>query len=235
MGNMMKHLTKPAGKSHTMEEYVYECIKDALLKRRIRPLSQLVETTIAEQLEVSRTPVRAAIRRLQYDGYVEIEPMRGAFVIKPTVKEIRDTFAVRICLESFAVELAAQQFNNNDYLVMEKLIELEESSFHTRNFQIYNDANAQIHLFIAEKAANRVLHQHIKDLLDKTGIYLVLFDPFYQIENNPSMDEHRLILEELQRREGKKASSMMVEHLKTTLEGLNLEKQEDWQGSGLML
>ena len=222
-------------KKRSMEEYVYDCIKEALIKRRIRPRSQLVETTIAEQLEVSRTPVRAAIRRLQYEGYVEIEPMRGAFVIKPTIKEIQDTFAVRICLESRAAELAAEHIRGDDCLEMEKLIELEESSFETRNFQIYNDANSQIHLFVAGMSDNRVLHQHIRELLDKTGIYLVLFDPFYQIEHNPSMNEHRLILSALEERNGKKAAAMMADHLMKTMEGLNLEKQEDWQDDGLML
>lgn len=219
----------------SMEEYVYDCIKEALIKRRIRPQSQLVETTIAEQLEVSRTPVRAAIRRLQYEGYVEIEPMRGAFVIKPTVKEIRDTFAVRICLESHGAEVAAAHFQEEDGLALDKLISLEESSFGTRNFQIYNEANTQIHLFIAEKSGNRVLHQHIKDLLDKTGIYLVLFDPFYQIEHNPSMEEHRLILTALKDRKGKEAALLMAQHLQATMEGLNLERQEHWQDQGLML
>lgn len=222
-------------RKQSMEEYVYECIKEALIKRRIRPQSQLVETTIAEQLEVSRTPVRAAIRRLQYEGYVEIEPMRGAFVIKPTVKEIQDTFAVRICLESHAAEKAAEHFQANDGESLEKLISMEESSFATRNFQIYNEANAQIHLFVAEKAENRVLHQHITDLLDKTGIYLVLFDPFYQIEHNPSMDEHRLILSALNDQNGKEAARVMAQHLQTTMEGLNLERQEHCQEQGLML
>ncbi len=228
-------IAKTPDKKRSMEEYVYDCIKEALIKRRIRPQSQLVETTIAEQLEVSRTPVRAAIRRLQYEGFVEIESMRGAFVIKPTVKEIQDTFAVRICLESFAAELAAASFLEEDCQSLERIISLEESSFESRDFQIYNEANTRIHLFVAEKAGNRVLYQHIRDLLDKTGIYLVLFDPFYQIEHNPSMEEHRLLLAALKDGNEEKAARMMAEHLHTTREGLNLERQENRLDTGLML
>jgi DNA-binding GntR family transcriptional regulator len=211
-------------KHATMEQYVYQKIKEAILKRNIRPLSQLVETSIAEQLKVSRTPVRAAIRKLQFEGFVDIEPMRGAFVIKPTVKEIYDTFEVRVQLESYSAGLAAPLLPESDVAELEKLIACEDYSFQSKNFEAYNDANAKFHLHIASISGNMALHRHIKDLLDKTGIYLILFDPFYQIAHNPSMDEHRLILEQLRTGSREAAAKAMRSHLETTLRGLKLDQ-----------
>jgi len=84
------------------EDYVYGKLKNAIFKRYIRPDTRLVESKIAEQLGVSRTPVRGAIKRLAHDGFVKLSNNKGASIVKPTTKEIYDTFAVRAQLEKMA-------------------------------------------------------------------------------------------------------------------------------------
>ena len=90
------------------EDTVYLKIKNAIRKRYIKQGSQLVEGSLAQNLGVSRTPVRSAIRRLEADGLVKSIPNRGAFVITPTLKEIEETFLVRGHLEQMAAHLAAK-------------------------------------------------------------------------------------------------------------------------------
>lgn len=222
-------------KSTSMDQFVYNKIKEAIIKRNIRPHSQLVETTIAEKLGVSRTPVRAAIRRLEFEGYAEISPMRGAFVIKPSIEEISEIFEVRCQLEGYSAFLAAAKMHKEDCVELDKLIELESKTFEHKNFEAYSNINNQIHLYIAKKSGNKVLYNYIYDLLDKTNIYLVLFDPFYQIEINPSVEEHRTILKYLCEKNQLKASDTMRTHLIATLNGLNLIELQSEDDNQLFL
>ncbi len=214
-------------KSNTMEEYVYQKIREALIRRHIRPMSRLVETSIAQQLEVSRTPVRAAIRRLNHEGIVDIQAMRGAFVVKPTHREIQDAFEIRIQLEGHAVRKALPLMKPEDYKLLEGQICEETRSFEARDFEAYQKANADFHLTIPHITGNQMLRQYISDLLDRTGIYLILFDPFYQIESNPSMEEHRQILDELEAGDEAGAVAAMTAHLEATLHGLREEDGGD--------
>ncbi|MBA1336930.1 MAG: Transcriptional regulator, GntR family [Firmicutes bacterium] len=222
-------------KGQPAEKYVYSKIKEAIIKRNIRPCNQLVETTIAERLGVSRTPVRAAIKRLAYEGFVEICPARGAFVIKPTAEEINDTFDVRIHLEGYSAFLAASNMRTDDYAELEKLIEQEHKAFECRDFEAYSSINDQLHMYIAKKSGRKVLYNYICDILNKTNIYLILFDPFYHIQFNPSMDEHRSIVEMLKEGNGEGASKAMKDHLNTTLNGLNLDEIQVESDNSLFL
>src|SRR4051812_1748290 len=89
------------------EEDAYIKIKRAIMLKRLLPGQQLTEEWIGKNLNMSRTPVRGAFKKLEKEGLVKILPRRGAFVHDPTDKEVKDVFSVRILLESFAARTAA--------------------------------------------------------------------------------------------------------------------------------
>ncbi|NPV69927.1 MAG: GntR family transcriptional regulator [Firmicutes bacterium] len=208
------------------EDWVYQRIKTAIFKRYIGPNRQLVEETLATQLGVSRTPVRAAIRRLVYDGFVEMIPNRGAFVIKPTREEIEDAFAVRAELEGMACRLAATRVTPSDLEYLETLIKEEGRVFESRDAEAYYRRNDAFHLRIAELSGNETLRKYVGDIISLVNIYLILFDPFIHMEFNPSMDEHRAIVDRLRTGDPGGAERAMDEHLASTLAGLEWEKAE---------
>lgn len=210
-----------------MEETVYRRIRNAIYKRYIRPSSQLVETTIAEQLGVSRTPVRAALKRLVYDGFAQIIPNKGVFVIKPTIKEIKDAFAVRMFLETKAAGLAADNINNDDINYLCQLQNEEKLIFESRDIDNYYHFNDSFHFTIAELSGNPILSEYIHNIVGRTTIYLILFDPFYQMEINPSIDEHLHIIEALKRKDSADSSKAMEIHLASAMEGMNLQEIEE--------
>src|SRR5210317_772772 len=90
------------------EEFVYQKLKNAIIKRYVKQGTKLVETALAKQLKVSRTPVRGAIRRLAHEGFATYETNKGACVIEPTREEIQGAFFVRTQLEKAAARLAAE-------------------------------------------------------------------------------------------------------------------------------
>ncbi len=111
------------------EEEVYLKLKNAIRKRYIKQGSQLVEVALAQQLGVSRTPVRSAIKRLEAEGLVNSIPNRGAFVITPTSKEIEETYMVRIELEQMAARLTAATITPKQVRALNQLIEKEKTIF----------------------------------------------------------------------------------------------------------
>ena len=107
-------MIKKKGKFHIknykpLGEVVFDHLREAILSGELKPGERLMEITLAEQLGVSRTPVREAIRKLQKEKFVEMVPRKGAYVANLTAKDIIDVLEIRIILEGFASELAADK------------------------------------------------------------------------------------------------------------------------------
>ncbi len=201
------------------EDAVYQKLKSAIRKRYIKQGSQLVEITLAQQLGVSRTPVRSAIKRLEAEGLVNSIPNRGAFVITPTLKEIEETFLVRAQLEKMATRLTAEKISKNRIHELETIIKREKEVFDKNNLDEYFAVNDLLHLKIAELSENKVLHAYIKELLDRTRIFLILYDPFFKLEYSPTT-EHQAIVDALKDQSPERAARAVEDHIKSSIEGL---------------
>ena len=207
--------TPPREEKQTAEDIAYQKIKVAINKRYIQRGRKLVETSLAQQLRMSRTPVRGAIRRLAYEGFVEFIPNKGAFVIEPSLVAIKQTFSVRAQLEKMAANQAATHIRKTQIKKLYRLIEEEAKLFKAREMAHFFTTNDAIHIQIAEASQNPVLVRYVKDLLNLSTIYLILFDPFYRLEINPSQGEHTRIVKALEKGDGKKAEQLMEKHLES--------------------
>ena len=202
------------------DESVYIKLKNAIRKRYIKQGSQLVEVSLAQQLGVSRTPVRSAIKRLESEGLVNSIPNRGAFVITPTSKEIAETYQVRIELECMAARLTAARVTTAQVDELRTLITAEGEVFDRFNLDEYDVTNASLHLRIAQFSGNTVLAHYVKELLDRTRIYLILFDPFSKLEYSPTVAAHQKIVDALAAHDGTMAEEAIREHLQNSVDGL---------------
>lgn len=202
------------------EDAVYKKLKNAIRKRYIKQGSQLVEVALAQQLGVSRTPVRSAIKRLEVEGLVNSIPNRGAFVITPTSREIEETFLVRIELECMAARLTSAIITPDQVAELNKLIETESQIFDKTNLDEYDVINASLHMKIAEFSGNNVLYSYVKELLDRTRIYLILFDPFFKLEISPTITSHQAIVDALEEGSAQKAEEAVRAHLQNSVDGL---------------
>jgi len=207
------------------EDIAYRKIITGFNKRYIKRGRQLKETTLATQLKVSRTPIRGAIKRLVHEGFVKLYPNKGAFVIEPSISDIRQTFSVRSHLEEMSAFEAASHISDAQISKLYKLIDNEVQLFESREMEYYR-INDAIHLTIAEASNNLILKHYVNDIINRANIYLVLFDPFFKRNINPSEAEHLKIVKCLEKRDSKNAARMMVNHLATVLDELNLNDQD---------
>jgi DNA-binding GntR family transcriptional regulator len=213
------------------EQFAYNRIKTAISKRNIRQGSKLAEAFLARQLNLSRTPVRHALRRLHYEGLVEFSPNGGAHVICPTENIIRQTYAVRTELEKMAAGLAAQHATQKNVDELKGLVAEEgpiyqkfiESGLH-QGLSEYFAINEAFHLRIAKLSRNEVLYEQISGLLQKCQIYLVLFDRHDEMDINLSPVEHEEIISHLSKNDSQGAEEAMLNHLNSALEDMDFEK-----------
>ncbi len=210
----------------SLEDQAYNRIKVAISKGYIRKGSKLKEVPLAKSLGMSRATVKGAIKRLVFEGLADFSPNKGTSVVSPSPGEIRDSFQVRAELEKMAVRLAAAHLTETDFKALYELIHKEKEVFAEREIDRYHKINNTFHLMIAEKSGNPVLVHYIKELIQKTTIYLILFDPFYQLvaEGNPSPDEHLKIVGYLELRDGEQAQLAMETHLESTAGGIDVNR-----------
>jgi DNA-binding GntR family transcriptional regulator len=106
----------------TMQESVADLIRDLILSRRLEPGERLTENRLAEQLGVSRTPVREALQKLASEGLVSFSPYKGASVAEFSSSELEDIYHIRIALEGYCVRLAASIIADEQIEQLEALL-----------------------------------------------------------------------------------------------------------------
>jgi DNA-binding GntR family transcriptional regulator len=108
---------------HRLVDSVYNSLEDAILSGRIRPGERLVETWIAEQLQVSRTTVREALLKLEHEGYAVSKPRRGTFVTRLAREDALDLCYSRALIESFAVSSGYTRIDERLFDTLEGCLE----------------------------------------------------------------------------------------------------------------
>ncbi|MEA3507742.1 MAG: GntR family transcriptional regulator [Synergistota bacterium] len=209
----------------TSADYVYQELRHRIITKNLKPGQRLPEVNIAVEMGVSRTPVREALRRLASEGLVLIIPNSGARLASPTRREMEDTYVVRKQLECLATRIAAGRISERNIRRLEDTIIEEERAFEEKNLELYLEVNETFHKVIADSSGNRVLSEYVENILARTNAYVVFYDPFYDIEDNPSVIQHKGIVQAFKDREADLAVDLMREHLKLSLYDLgNPEK-----------
>jgi len=212
--------------AENLEYLAYERIKIAISKGYIKKGNQLKEVSLAKDLKMSRATVKGAIKRLVHEGLAEYRLHKGVSVVSPTLEDIQEAFQIRAQLEQMSTSLASANITSQDFKELHKLIKEEEHVFKIRELEKYYEINNDFHLKIAKKSGNRMLVHYVTELLQKTTIYLILFDPFHQMlaAKNPSPQEHRQIVQYLEKNDGEKAGLEMKNHLESSMKGIDYKR-----------
>jgi DNA-binding GntR family transcriptional regulator len=145
----------------SLAEKAYEAIKESLLQMDLTDLSvedRIDERGLAEQLGVSRTPLREAINRLVLEGFLTVVPRKGIFVVKKSKKEIVEILLVRAALEGLAARLAAQYVTEIDIHKLKKIIAPFDSinAIGKKSLK-FSNANVEFHELVLKLSRCQVL------------------------------------------------------------------------------
>ena len=105
-----------------LRDLVFEALRDAIIRGILKPGERLMEVQLAEELGVSRTPVREAIRKLELEDLVVMIPRKGAYVSGISLKDIADVFEVRAAVEALAAGLAAERITDEELEELERIL-----------------------------------------------------------------------------------------------------------------
>ena len=109
-----------------LPDKIAEYIRNQIIQGKLKPGEKILEAQLAEDLNISRTPIREAIRLLECEGFVELLPRRGAIVKEFSEKDFEDTVEVKACLETLAAELIMDKISDKIISKLEAIIENEE-------------------------------------------------------------------------------------------------------------
>lgn len=210
-----------------LRELVYESLREAIILGRLRPGERLMEVQLAEEMGVSRTPVREAIRKLELDGFVIMVPRKGAYVAGITLKDIADVFEVRAALEGMAAGLAAERITDEEMDQLERsIVQISEHNTGT-DIDAVVAGDTQFHEIIYQASRNQQLVQIITHLREQIQRFRMtsLSQPG---RTKFALDEHKKIAEAISDRNVELAQTLAREHIENAEQSLlNAVRKEE--------
>lgn len=206
----MTVLDQPA--TQNLHEATFQRLRLLLVEGQITPGSKLNERELAESLNVSRTPIREAIRRLAADGLVELIANRGAIAVQLTLEDIVHTFDVIADLEGFSGELAAKHISNETLSELEALQYEMMASYARRDLSTYYKLNLRIHHLINQAASNPVLSKLFSQV--NARIEALRFRSNQDgLKWEKAVEEHQEMLDALKARNPARMRKIMITHV----------------------
>ena len=197
-------MSKPLSQSAYV--IAYEAIRDKILNGELEAGTKLVEERLAEEIGVSRTPVRESIRRLEQEGL-----SKGKYVVCRPGRGVPLRFQVRMILEAQAVRTAATYMSEEDLELLAKYIHIGR----TGTVEEIMAANKSFHELIVQASRNPVMI----DIIDKMQSIIYLFRKAVVYQKRPFLiDEHEEIYLALKQRDADKAEQLMKDHLQADLD-----------------
>ena len=198
--------------------HAYAQVRAAIVENRYPPGQRLVEQRLAEELGLSRTPVREALRMLEAEGLVVSERNRGAMVRPLSTTEVVDLYGLRIRLESYAVEVATERATEAE---LGELVAAADAFGDVRRntdtdtvegIRLLHEANRRLHDGVLAAAR----HHRLTAMLARTVDIPLVFQAFRtfgaaEIERSDTF--HHLVVEAMCRRDASRASALMAEHI----------------------
>ena len=196
----------------SLHEEVADCVRTMIIEGELKEGQRIHEPELCQQLDISRTPLREALKVLHSEGLVTIEPNRGAWVATITPEEIREHFEIISSLERRAAELTAVKVSESDLARLSKLQDKLERHYQARERNEYFETNQHIHRLIIELAGNDTLTQLHHQLMNRVsrGRYLAIG---MQHRWEESVEEHRALLDALRDRNAELAGRILAEHV----------------------
>lgn len=196
-------------------ERVYEILLENITKRNFAPGSKLGEQYLADELGVSKTPVREALSRLERENLVNIYPNRGAFVVEITKEDIIEIYDLREVLEGLAARQTAEKIDSRGIERVANLIDSMGKSLENEDLQSYSSHDSKLHGILGQISGNERLQEMIQNLRYQARI---LMASSVQIPGRAekSMEEHRQIFEALKSGNCSEAEQKVRQHTKNT-------------------
>jgi len=196
----------------TLAEQVYQHLRQDILGNAYPPDAALPEKTLANQLNVSRVPVREALHKLAAEGLVTLKPRQGAFVSSLSPRQFLDAYRVREALEDLAIKLAVPNLTREDHAELGRLQGEMRRAATEEDPAAFFSANHAFHALFVERSENDYLKAIYFPLMDQMRRYL---SSSLGLRGGleRSIEEHQAILDAVRSRDAEEAARLLREHI----------------------
>lgn len=154
-------------KFKTLKDHVYDYIAEQIALGNLSPEEKINESSICEELSISRTPVREALIQLASEGILDNVPRKGFVVKNLSEEEARELYAIIGTLDGLAATLACPKLDEQDYRDMQFYIEKMDYAIDAQNFEMYMTQQKAFHNVYTEKCGNKSLIEYLEKMENK--------------------------------------------------------------------
>lgn len=196
-----------------LRDVVFNTLRQSILRGELKPGERLMEIRLANQLGVSRTPIREAIRMLELEGLVIMIPRKGAQVAQITEKDLNDVLEVRIGLEELAARFACERIGSEALGELYQASRRFEKLLETDDLQALAKADVEFHDIIYQATDNARLVQLLNNLREQMYRYRIEY--LKDVKSRRSLvEEHDALWQALKDRDLEQAQLIIREHIK---------------------
>jgi len=207
------------------KEYAYRMIRENVLNLNLLPGELVSENSLAEALNMSRTPVREAISRLVTEEVLQVYPQKGTYVSKIDMNRVNEAVFARSNLETAAARLACENFNEDDIYVLESIIIRQEFAYANGQLLEAIKLDDQLHQYFF--TGNHM--QNLWNMIQKISTdyyrirYLKVSTKFRWTE---TMIEHRQIIDMIKKKDAEQASSTLRKHIEYLYKDVEMVREK---------
>ncbi|GAH25156.1 unnamed protein product [marine sediment metagenome] len=211
----MKNILKIEG-YELLNQKVYRVLKEAIIKGFLEPGTKLLENKIAEEMHVSRTPVREAMQKLVAEGFVKTTPNQTMVVTEVSPEDVKEVLQIRGVLEGLAARIAAKKINRQEIDELENVVAQMNLQVTKEDLSSYCKVDDEFHDLILHLCGNK----WITNIRDNLGSFIYRF----RIKSlsvpgrlKHSLEEHQAIMESLREHDSAEADRLSQIHMENTI------------------
>ncbi|MFK7941930.1 MAG: GntR family transcriptional regulator [Paracoccaceae bacterium] len=205
---------RPVDASFSLKEHIYDVLKGSIMDLDLYDPEtnlRMDERTLADQLGISRTPIREAIMRLEQEGFVEIQARRGVFIKRKSLDEILEMITVWAALESMAARLACSVATDDEIAELRRIGTAYTKDKARANISEYSEANIEFHLCVLSLSKCSMLQEIAEGLF--THLKAVRRKGLADTtRTDRSVVDHMNIIEAIEDRDAELADQLVREH-----------------------
>ncbi|KYZ76307.1 GntR family transcriptional regulator [Anaerosporomusa subterranea] len=208
-----------------LREVVAETLRDAIVNGVLKPGERLMEIQLAEELGVSRTPVRESIRKLELEGFVVMVPRRGTYVTDLSIKDINEVYEIRTVLDVLAAGLAAERITEEELEELERLLVQIGEFVEQNNMEQLIEFDTKFHDVLYRASRNDRLVGIINNLREQFTRFRSISMKYPGRMQN-TVEEHTRLVEAIAQRNPDLAQQIAREHMENSEQTLLKEFDE---------
>lgn len=210
----------------SLKQRAYQLIKEKLLNQEFTPGARIREDLLAEEIQMSRTPVREAINQLTAEGYIKNISRKGLYCIELTQKEIADLLSVRKYLEMLSIEQCVEKITGEDLDELDQYIKLYEEALAEEDFKKCNKYDSAFHMRIAKVTKNQRLIKFLSEIDDFMHIARAMEKKTMPKDRaEKALNQHKKILAYVKSGDTEMARKELINNIYSLEEHLGLGKE----------